>query len=120
MSSVVASFTWSVPPSAMADRVAAYKENLLNAIRELIDVYGGKVVEYAKGNAPWTDRTSNARQGLNHAIKDEGAVLGLVLYHDMDYGIWLEVRWGGRWAIIMRTLEFHYPKLMAALAALIR
>lgn len=120
MSAITATFRWSVPPSQMGDRVAEYRENLLNAIRELLDVFGGQVVSYAKGAAPWTDRTSNARQGLNHALKDEGAVLGLVLYHTAEYGIWLEVRWGGRWSIIMKTLTLYYPKLMAALAALVR
>lgn len=118
--SLTASFDWAVPPSVLGERATEYRENLLAAIHELLDVFGGQVVASAKSGAPWTDRTAHARQGLQHRIRDEGAVLALVLYHSAEYGIWLEVRWGGRWSIIMKTLQLFYPRLMAALAALVR
>lgn len=59
---------------------------------------------YAKLNAPWTDRTTNARNGLIARSGRSGKVHWLVLAHRVPYGIWLETRWAGKYAIIMPTL----------------
>lgn len=111
---------WEKPPSELAGRVADYRERLLNAIRSLMDVYGGRLTEWAQSNAPWTDRTGNARQGLSHELEEDGSRFTLILFHSMSYGIWLEIRWSGRWSIIMKAINYHYPLLMSALAGLVR
>jgi hypothetical protein len=65
-----------------------------------------------RDNAPWTDRTGNARNGLTAKheftpmVKHE-----LVLFHTMPYGFWLEVRWNGRYAIIGPTMLEIGPEL---------
>lgn len=67
-------------------------------------------------NAPWTDRTGNARNGLmakhdaTPMVKHE-----LTLYHSIPYGFWLEVRWSGRYAIIGPTMFDLAPDLTRAL-----
>lgn len=85
----------------------------------------GKVMEYEaneaqnfmRQNAPWTDRTANARQGLfaryvNGGDSGSGRDAGgrftsggtrhmIVLYHTMPYGFWLEVKHAGKYQIIM-------------------
>jgi hypothetical protein len=55
--------------------------------------------------ARWTDRTGNARNGLM-AKHDSTPMVEhtLTLYHSMPYGIWLEVRWAGKYAIIGPTM----------------
>jgi hypothetical protein len=59
---------------------------------------------YARQNAPWRDRTGNARNGLfARHISDPLNSHTLVVYHSMPYGFWLEVRWSGRYAIIGPT-----------------
>lgn len=56
-------------------------------------------------NAPWHDNTGNARAGLNTVHEKEPMVEHrLVLYHSVNYGIWLEVRFSGRYAIIGPTM----------------
>lgn len=72
-----------------------------------------EVESYMKINAPWTDRTSNARNGLAARAYDENDEVGIVLFHQVDYGIWLETRFGGRYAIIDPTIEVMGPKVMA-------
>lgn len=69
-----------------------------------------------KVGARWNDQTSNARNGLaaRYAGSD-GKVHGLVLFHQVPYGIWLEVRFDGRYAIIMPTVQATGPKVMATL-----
>lgn len=64
----------------------------------------------AKRDAPWTDRTSNARQGLHGRFwqEDNGNVTVIRLAHGMFYGRFLELRWQGRYAIILPTLQRYY------------
>jgi diacylglycerol kinase len=72
---------------------------------------------YARANAPWTDRTGNARNGLFATHEPEPMVRhSLIIYHTMPYGVWLEVRWSGRYAIIGPTM-FHIAPLLAAQVA---
>lgn len=61
--------------------------------------------DYARENAPWQDRTTNARTGLDTAVESSGFRQEIYLFHSVEYGIWLEVRWDGRYAIIIPTLE---------------
>ena len=70
------------------------------------------VESYMKLNAPWTDQTSNARNGLTAQAYSQGKEHGIVLYHQVDYGIWLETRFNGRYAIINPTIEVMGPRLM--------
>lgn len=72
------------------------------------------VENYMKNNAPWTDRTSNARNGLAARAYREGDSIGILLYHQVDYGIYLETRWGGKYAIINPTIDAEGPRVMAA------
>lgn len=62
----------------------------------------------AKVNAPWTDRTGNARSGLH-----SGVSIGvnqdfweLYLAHTVFYGIYLETRFSGKYQIIAPTILF--------------
>jgi len=72
---------------------------------------------YARENAPWTDRTGNARNGLFVVHEKEPMVIHrLITYHTMSYGLWLEVRWSGRYAIIGPTM-FHTAPLLAVTLA---
>lgn len=75
---------------------------------------------YAKANAPWTDRTGNARQTLFSVTDVEKERVTLYLSHRVDYGKWLELCNAGRYAIVMKTLEAHYPMVAAAMKALYR
>jgi hypothetical protein len=72
---------------------------------------------YARKNAKWTDRTSNARNGLfGKALRDRaGGRYGIVVFGTVNYQPWLEVRFSGRYAIILPTIQDRGPKLMKTL-----
>ena len=70
-----------------------------------------EILTYAQNNAPWQDQTGDARSGLETAVLVENGSLSIDLYHTVDYGIWLEIRWGGKYAIIIPTVEQLGPKL---------
>lgn len=62
-------------------------------------------LNYAQSNAPWEDRTGDARAGLDVDVEWEGEVIVWSMFHSVDYGLYLETRWNGKFSIIMPTLE---------------
>jgi len=74
----------------------------------------------AKAEAPWTDRTGNARQGLFSVSDIEGQRVILYLSHGVEYGVYLELCNQGRYAIVLPTLERHYAIIKRALQDLYR
>lgn len=110
---------WSVPPETLAKAVGDYGKRLLAAVYDLGQFFAAKMAAYAKQTAPWTDRTGNARQSLTGiAVK---TATGIVIYLAglMSYSIFLEVANGGRYQVILPTMERHYPEIMAALRRLV-
>lgn len=79
---------------------------------------GTQVLGYVKSSAPWTDRTGNARQGLGvEFLHMPGLKHGFSVYYSVPYGIWLEVRWSGRYAIVTPTLKTVMPGLVGSIRA---
>lgn len=64
-----------------------------------------EALEYAKANAPWADRSGDAREGLDTDVYWEGHTIVWDMFHTVDYGLYLETRWNAKYAIIMPTLE---------------
>lgn len=77
-----------------------------------LNYYEPKMENHAKLNAPWTDRTTNARNGLAARSGRDGKTRFIVLFHQVPYGIWLETRWSGKYAIIMPTIDKFGPEVM--------
>ena len=89
------------------------------AVEQLLERIAASMQEYARTHASWEDRSGEARAGLTAEVVDEGLFQNsIVLYHTVDYGIWLEVRWNGRYAIIQPTIEHYGPIVMAGLGTL--
>lgn len=82
------------------------------AITAATAYHATQAVAYARRNAPWTDRTTNARNGLFATAQRDYPVYRITIGHSVPYGIWLEVRWSGRFAIIRPTVDHEGPELM--------
>ena len=74
------------------------------------------IEEAAQRDAPWEDRTGDARAGLTATGKARGFYHEIELHHTVPYGIWLEVKFNGRDAIILPTIEKYGPAVMADLS----
>jgi hypothetical protein len=74
---------------------------------------------YAKTNAPWTNRTGNARSGLHAEItvSDDRNTFELLMAHSVFYGVFLENRWSGKFAILMPTINYIGQLLMDRIAS---
>lgn len=79
------------------------EEEMLNTAVEALD--------YAKANAPWQDRTGDARAGLDVDVSRHGDSIVWEMYHTVDYGLYLETRWNAAYAVIMPTLEMFAPDI---------
>lgn len=78
------------------------------------------VRDTAAFNAPWEDRTGDARDGLEATSETAGGLVSLFLFHTVEYGLWLEVIQNGRFATIMPTLEQSAPAIFDAAAVQVR
>ena len=114
-----ASFTWHPGPDVLARHTVAWGRRLLDALFELGQVFAARIEAAAKRDAPWTDRTGHARQGLTARCERVANGIVVVLYGVMSYQIWLEIAHAGKYAIILPTLEQHYGPLMAAITRLV-
>jgi len=109
MMSTRSGFHWTsdeISPSLGAAKVKA-----LLYMDKITKFHGQAAVRYARLNAPWNDITGNAREGLDVSTRSNPAAGNwqIELYHKMNYGIWLEIRWAGRYAIIVPTIEHEAP-----------
>jgi hypothetical protein len=91
--------------TSLAVGLAEADIEVVKQMEEVLLEVASRSLEYAKANAPWTDRTGNARNGLDVAVENDGNALIMELFHTVDYGLWLEVIQNGRFAIIMPTLQ---------------
>ncbi len=75
---------------------------------------------YMRANAPWTDRTGNARGGLFARPFKEGDHYITVLYGTVPYQIWLEVKNSGEYAIITPSLPIIGNNILSSMHKLLR
>lgn len=68
-----------------------------------------------KTSAPWTDRTANARNGLAARAFHDDPEMGIILYHQVPYGIYLETRFSGRYAIVNPSIDKWGPIVLQGL-----
>lgn len=77
-----------------------------------------QIQSFMRSEAAWTDRTGNARNGLRTKVVVKSKTVAIVLYHSVPYGIWLEVRWGGKYGVIKRGMAAGGPLFMEAVGRL--
>lgn len=106
----MAGLKWDFPPSKMLeDLVTDYATAIRMALMELAEAWAPIIEDYMKTNAPWKDRSSNARQTLNVRAREFHSFIVIDLSHGMNYGIYLELANAGAYAIINPTLDKYTP-----------
>lgn len=94
-------------------------EDVVDAIHTVLDYYSTVATTEMRSGARWTDRTTNARNGLMAKAFNDGEGGSLVLWHQMPYGIWLEVRWSGRYAIVGPVMNSVAPRILRMIGSAI-
>ena len=97
----------------LRNNIENYKEHFDRMLQVLIDYHAAAGVVDMKTGAPWTDRTSAARNGLFTVVSHpEPNHYTITFSHTVHYGFWLEVKFSGRDAIIMPTVLSRGRALM--------
>lgn len=131
-------FKWIVAPSQqLVPAIEKYGRDVLVVVQAVANYWGQSVQDEGRQEAPWEDRTANARGGLFFAVDGFGMspiygdvtpesksemsdvaiesgdanTLIITFGHTVFYGKFLELSNGGRYAIVMSTLEKNLPKL---------
>lgn len=102
----------------MVRRMREFERKATHAIHQVATYWKAVFESYAKDHAAWTDRTGNARQALFATVEPKRVAQSLAqdtvtlyLSHGMEYGIYLETRWRGRYAIIWPTIQAHMSEI---------
>lgn len=115
---------WDVTPDKMLDDLATdYATAIKRGIYLICQRYAAEIEAWMKAgtNAPWKDRTANARQGLYAKVEEElNEYIQILIDHTMDYGVRLEFDYGGRFAVIAPALDMFAPKIWADIEALLK
>lgn len=110
------SFTWK--SDTLSGNAKALPAKVQRAVVGATEFGATKGTGYAKSNAKWVDRTGNARQGVRAFAVHEVGKSTIVITHGVAYGIWLEVRFSGRYAIINPTMDYTGDLVMKMLGNL--
>lgn len=104
----------------LLDTLASGNEKVNDAVMAYLEMKAPQVENHMKQNAPWHDQTGNARQGLRAEAFDLGGdEKGIILYGQVPYQIWLELKNSGEYAIILPTIEVMGPEVMSGLEGIL-
>lgn len=106
-----ASFRWD--SNKLMTNIRNAGPRLDRAITAAVNYQATRSESYMRRNAKWTDRTGNARNGLHTATSHSKTQHTITLSHSVPYGIWLEVRWSGKYGIIPESVRVGGAELMA-------
>jgi hypothetical protein len=88
-----------------------YEKAVKTAIRDTLKETAKEMQSYARENAPWKDRTGNARRGLTGSWGVNQYVYYVKLAHSVEYGVYLELSNEKRFEIIAPTIQKFEPSL---------
>lgn len=110
-------FKWKT--DTLTGPVKQFPLKLERAIVAAIEFHATRAEGDLRRNAPWTDRSSNARGGLFTATEHVPyRAHRIILSHTVPYGIWLEIRHSGKYAVILPTTQTTGRAVMASLGGL--
>jgi hypothetical protein len=97
---------------AMSENIARAAASFKSSAVRGAERVAQQMEQYAQENAPWEDRTGNARRTLKAVVVEDQNSATIYLGYNVFYGIFLEFANGGRYAIIQPTLLVFAPKVM--------
>lgn len=111
-----ASIAWDREISVFVNGIKRAEIDYLNrGIERIALKFAPQIESWMKANAPWTDRTGNARQGLYAEVEQLITdMVSIVIGGRVSYTYWLEVANQGKYAVIAPALDFWYGKVFDA------
>lgn len=110
--------TWTDKGGQIRVNLRKLDPRLYALIAAVVDYTRDAAVGTMKHEAPWKDRTGNARATLNAKSKHDKTQHILTLFGGMAYQIWLEIRWSGKYSVIAKQVPIQGAHLMRRLEGL--
>lgn len=104
--------SFSFDMSSLEKGLAGLEDKVETALRMYAENAALKLQNYSRDNAPWTDRTGNARQRLTGTVARLSDGWEITLAHGVDYGVWLELAHEKNFAIIHPTIRMKSEEIM--------
>ncbi len=109
---------WSKSPQDLGQRVIQYGQDLVfEALVAFVKERTSEIAAQMQREAVWTDRTGQARRELRTEVEAAGSTVTLYLISGAPHGQYLELRWGGRYAIVSPTIPRAGVRLFDELKA---
>lgn len=103
-------------PGSLKRNLRTFNGQMGPLVAAVVDYQAHQSIGWMKSNAPWQDRTGNARSTLNaytlHYGVNNGSAHEIHLHGGVPYQIWLETRWSGRLAVIRKAVQYMGLALM--------
>lgn len=110
------SLRWTAQdPATMARAIEFAEIKLARSVDQQMSSLAGEGRAWMQANAPWNDRTGNARRGLTGEYSSEGTTYRVTFAHTVKYGKFLEkgTRFMRRFMVIDPAMRVHAPKARA-------
>lgn len=120
---ITVGFKWDgAPPDVVFAELSNRRiATIRRGIKAIADKWAPILTQQMKDRAPWQDITGEARRTLHTDVEQVTEdMVQIVLSHGVSYGVFLELKNGGRFAVIAPMLDEFAPKIWADVVALAR
>jgi hypothetical protein len=100
--------------------MAQVNRKMRAAVGVYADTAAKKMEGQAKRGAPWTDRTSNARNSIQGDFGWRGNQAIITLSGGMEYSVYLELAMGKKYAILYPTVLKNAPDILRGYQRLVK
>ena len=114
------SFKLDYPSSELSKKIDDMPVKLGSALLMYCATKASELESKMKMKRPWTDRTGMAKATLNAKVSQPSQdIIRITLSHGVEYGIWLELANGKKYAIVGPTIREESPKVVEGLNGLL-
>lgn len=98
-------------------RLRALPTQVEDTVTAVFTAWEARLESWMRANAPWEDRTGEARRQLDAFTTPSAAKVWLTVAHGVEYGVYLETLHQGRFAILWPALRMNWPLIQTDLCA---
>lgn len=107
---------WERPPSALKRDLKGWSAALVHQVLLHAQKIAGQMEVWMRANAPWTNRTGDARAGLKARAQQAGIIITVIAYSFVPHQVFLETMQNGRFAILKPAVDHFFARFMAGLS----
>jgi hypothetical protein len=106
----------NLTPSQAVDKLRIVLTGINNKTAQYAEYKAAEIENKMKIEAPWTDRTGNARNSIYSVAQIEGNNVVIYSGIGIEYGKWLEIAHEKRFSIVKPTIDAITPTIKGDLA----